>query len=540
VVVLIGLLLGLTGAGIVLAEPAEAHATVVSSSPTDGARLPSAPHTVSITFDEQVGLGEVGYLHVVNQSGHRVDVGAAFHPGQDGRIVTATLAGGLGEGIYTESYRVISADSHPVAGTVRFAVGDAVLTPQAVAGSPVDRAVGTVFVAVRVVGYAGFAMMGGLWILLTVWPAGREDSRARRIVWTGLAMIGLGALGQMFLQGPYSAGRGLASVAHLPLLQATLNSGYGELLLVRLALLLVIGIVLRPTLSGPPVTNEERLAFLGLVVTLAWTYSALGHPDTTNPSWLSISADSLHLLAMAGWLGGLFVLLVALLPRRNPVELTYVLPRFSRVAYVCVALLALTGAYAGWRGIGTLKALTTPYALLVGAKVVLFAGILVVGNLSRVAAGRALERTVHAPARIRRSILLELVVAAAVLVVTATLVAQPRGREALADEQLRPVSAAAALGGGRTVRLTIDPGHHGTVTAYVEVSAGPPLQRVRVTAALPSAQLGPIPLTLVGDGPDRYSASTQVLPVAGAWTFTIIVSTSEFDATTTDLTLHLS
>jgi len=48
VAVAIGLLL--------LATPASAHAVVVSSDPADGARLNSAPASVSIRFDEPVGL----------------------------------------------------------------------------------------------------------------------------------------------------------------------------------------------------------------------------------------------------------------------------------------------------------------------------------------------------------------------------------------------------------------------------------------------------------------------------------------------------
>ena len=57
--------------------------------------------------------------------------------------------------------------------------------------------------------------------------------------------------------------------------------------------------------------------------------------------------------------------------------------------------------------------------------------------------------------------------------------------------------------------------------------------------ALPARQLGPIPLPLAANGADLYGASGVVLPSAGNWVFTVIVSTSEFDATTTTITIHL-
>lgn len=125
---LVGVLAGLFAAGLLAAGSAGAHATVVSTDPQDGARLKSVPPSVSISFDEQVGIGGLGYLHVTDQNGHRVDTGNAFHPNGDGTKITSKLRSGLGDGTYTESYRVISADSHPVAGTVRFVVGTGALS----------------------------------------------------------------------------------------------------------------------------------------------------------------------------------------------------------------------------------------------------------------------------------------------------------------------------------------------------------------------------------------------------------------------------
>ena len=119
---LVALLVGLAGVALLFAAPASAHAEVVTSDPANGARLKTAPSSVSIRFDEAVGLGGLGYLQVTDQDGNRVDTGPATHPGNPA-IVTVDLRSDLKDGTYTESYRVISADSHPIGGVVRFVVG---------------------------------------------------------------------------------------------------------------------------------------------------------------------------------------------------------------------------------------------------------------------------------------------------------------------------------------------------------------------------------------------------------------------------------
>ena len=64
--------------------------------------------------------------------------------------------------------------------------------------------------------------------------------------------------------------------------------------------------------------------------------------------------------------------------------------------------------------------------------------------------------------RLRRSVYVEVLVALVVLGLTAVLVAEPRGKEALAAQDREPVSASAPLGGGASVTVTSDPGTHGT------------------------------------------------------------------------------
>jgi hypothetical protein len=89
------------------------------------------------------------------------------------------------------------------------------------------------------------------------------------------------------------------------------------------------------------------------------------------------------------------------------------------------------------------------------------------------------------------------------------------------------------------VSITVEPGRHGVVSAFVSLT-GPAPESLSVTAALPGADLGPIAVPLTPDGPDHYSASGVLLPHAGTWQFVVIVTTSEFDSPTTQIDIPLA
>jgi copper transport protein len=141
--------------------------------------------------------------------------------------------------------------------------------------------------------------------------------------------------------------------------------------------------------------------------------------------------------------------------------------------------------------------------------------------------------------RLRRSVFVEALIAFVVLALTGLLVAEPRGKEALAASYRKPVSSAVALGGGRTATVTADPGTHGPVNVTVELSKGPAPQSVAATATQKSRQIGPLPVKLTREANGVYDGSVA-LPVAGSWEFDLVVTQSEFDATTAsvDLSLH--
>ena len=549
------LLGGLFGCALLFAAPALAHASLVTSSPADGSRLKAAPKTVTLTFDENVGLGNLGYLHVTDQSGKRVDARAAYHPNGDGTKVADDLASGLGNGTYTASFRVLSADSHPVAGTIRFVVGNGPLVRgSAGSGATVNHVTSVAFDVARWISYAGLALVGGAWLVLLLWSAGRDDRRARQLIWGGWSAVAVGGVLELLLQGPYSAGAGPGQLFSWSLLDDTLHSTYGTLHSLRLVLLGVLAVLFARSLQADARPARWELAGVGVGIAIAWTFSAGGHGATTSPTWLSIPDDMLHVLAMATWLGGLLMLVLAVLPRREPAELRAVLPTFSSVAFVAVCVLAASGTYSAFRGIGTVDAIfTTTYGLLVVCKVALLSAILLVAQLSRrlvqrrvvayamtsaVAEAEDVDEDEIATERLRRAVFVEALIALVVLGFSSVLVSEPRGKEALAASYRNPVSAVAPLTAHTTVRVTASPGVHGPVTVTAELSDGSSPKSITATATQKSKQIGPLPIKLRHEGAGSYDGSVT-LPVSGAWEIDLVVTTSTFDATTTDVVLHL-
>ncbi len=138
-----------------------------------------------------------------------------------------------------------------------------------------------------------------------------------------------------------------------------------------------------------PLARGLALAMsLGLTAALAWT----GHAGSTAGAMgiLHLTADTLHLLAAAIWIGGL-VSLVLLLPvsrnDRTDAGVSFArnaTQRFSTMGAVIVVVVLATGIVNGWILVGSWHALiATFYGQLLILKIALFAVMLLIAAANR-------------------------------------------------------------------------------------------------------------------------------------------------------------
>jgi copper transport protein len=575
-VLLLALLGGWLLAWVVTAGPASAHATLVTTDPGEGARVAQAPSAVTLQFSEGVSLG-AGYARVLGSGGERVDTGTAS---VDGDVLSIPLRTRLPDDGYLVTYRVISADSHPVAGAFSFVVGAGDLVPTGAAGAQdrTDPFVGGGLPVTRWIGFVGLALAVGIPVLaLRCWPGGWASARLGRMATWGAVAVAVGALGSFLLQGPYAAGSGLGSLGDPTLLQATLASEAGRALLVRFVLALALAALLWRVWRRVEAPATGRVVIGGLLAAgIVVSAAAIGHPVAGSWPGLAIPVTAVHVAAMATWLGGLAGLLAGVLRADVPADdIAAAVPRYSRIAFASVVALVVSGTVQAVREVESPTALfVTAYGWVLVAKLVLVAVVLAAAGVSRVwvqqrlgvrrsrprgrrsvtahAFAAAADDGVAAAARarghvqsenaaehvpsLRRSVLVEAAVAAVVLALSAVLVGLPPARAAVAQPVDAVLQLEGAAGPSGSVQVSIDPARPGpnTLHLYLFDDSGALIQPVGITVSLTEAsqQIGPIDVKLQPGGPGHYVAEGMDIPGAGTWTLAVSVRTDEFTATT--------
>jgi copper transport protein len=550
--------------GLVLpAAPAFAHAQLLSTEPVGGT-AGDAPRRVLLRFSEPVQVSQVG-VRVFDADAERITTETARHANGKSTEVVLPLPD-LDNGAYVVTWRVTSADSHPVHGAFTFRVGpvpasgnnDQALARQLLAADGGDTAVGAVYSALRFLAYGSLVLLvGTLAFLVLIWPAGRRVARARRLVgWTGV-VLGVSTAAGIPTQALYANGLAfpeLSSVgSHL------FDSRFGQVWGARLLLLVVLAGVLVACRRWADRTFEDAAPPPGLLVAGGLTVAGLlltpalaGHAATRDLVPLAVVSDLVHLGSVSLWLGGLVCLIACVLPRRLADELSDVVPRFSRLAMAAVATILVTGLFQGWREVGSKDALTTTtYGRLLLVKFVLFGVMVGLGGLSRrwvharyrVPALRlspgpgaaALDQDSETVARLRRTVGAETVVAVVVLAVTSLLVAAEPARSALS----RPYSTELVTD-DLLINVTVDPAKAGPSDFhfYTLTPEGAVADVAEFTASLrlPDADVGPLALKIDKVAPGHYSAYGSELPLRGSWELEVVARLTEIDqvrATTT-------
>ncbi|MFD9866305.1 copper resistance CopC/CopD family protein [Streptomyces niveus] len=411
-----------------LSGTASAHAALTGSDPKDGAVVDVAPKDITLTFSEQIAMGD-NSIRVLDPSSKRVDVAKMRDLSGGGTVRYAVdLKPGLPDGTYTVAWQAVSADSHPVSGAFTFSVGapseTTATVPDQEAGGGL---VGTLYDTVRYLSYAGFVLLvGGAAFILACWQRGASVRPLQRLVVGGWVTLTAATLVLLLLRTPYTGSGKLGDAFDLGGLADVLDTKTGAALVSRLLLLgaaaLFIAVLFGAYAKRVTETESEAAAKSGtdgadnsggaddaevsggadsearkakadltfglglggtvVAAGIAGTWALSEHASTGIQTGLAMPLDVLHLLAVAAWLGGLVSLLTAL--HRTPDIERAAVRRFSRIAFTSVVVLAVTGLYQAWRQVGSWSALTdTSYGQLLLVKVALIAVLLCAAWFSR-------------------------------------------------------------------------------------------------------------------------------------------------------------
>lgn len=510
---------------IMMAGPprASAHAVLVSSSPLDGSRLRRAPLRVTLRFDEPVQI-IAGGTTVISTAGGRADTGRPT-AADGGRTVIIGLKPGLGarQASYLASYRIVSADSHVVVGSIRFAVGEdpRTISRPARSGAGPPGVVGAIGTGLT---YAGIvAAIGCLATAFLVWPSALRSTRLGPIIIGGPLLIMIGTVVELIAVTPAAQGTGWRGLLQPEDLAFTLTGHQGRLLAARFTLaaaLLPLGRAVRPSRSEPSGDRMLQVCWGVASVALIAVTAATGHGFSGSDRWLALTATAVHLAGMAVWIGGVVGLLLVIRPRlaRLPRSAGAVVDRWSRIAFIAIAALVLSGEVLAWRQVQPIEALwRTPYGITLLVKLGLAAVAVLIGwTGSRVAARRG------DVLRTGRLVITEIVIMALVVAAATVLSVTPPAK----DQYGPPVSVSVPFAGDR-LQVMIASTRRGPqqITVTPVDTSGRPLPTRALSGRLSSADAGvaAVDVRFTADG-NRWRSTDATAPLPGLWQLELTVT----------------
>jgi copper transport protein len=572
---------------VVLPTLAWGHATLLRTEPASGAIEKHPPSHVVFSFSEPVET-VFSAVRVYDAEGHRVDDAHVSHPGGRKSAVAVGLPARLPQGTYTATYRVISADGHPVSGGVVYSVGKPGMHPMQTVAELTKSGGGTrptsiPFDTARALQDAAIAVaLGGLFFFFSAWLGGLRQTatstrayetasnvfarRTQAIVLTAAGVGVLSAAAGIVLEGASATGGSVFSGAKPSVISRVLGTEFGTIWGLRVMVWALLGALilvsfareavpqLQPvTLSAAGFALPRRfpsysvLGFgLAAAVFLALSPALAGHPHTEPPRVPLVLGNFVHVAAMAVWAGGLVMLLLAMpwaareLEGADRTRLTAaVVSRFSTLAGISVALILLSGVGQSIFLVHSVdNALHTSYGHAVLIKIALVFGLLGLGAFNRQVNVPRLRRlavegaAVEAAARVlRRAVRAEVALVVVVLGTTGVLT----GLAPATKAPKGPFAATTRLGPAE-LQLTVDPARIGHNVTHVDLMnpvdgmqyAG--AKEVTLAWSLPDKQIGAITQTAEKMSPGHYIVDHSMLAVPGKWKLTITARVSEFDA----------
>jgi copper transport protein len=364
------------------ATPAAAPAALpglVSTIPADGYTVSALPALAKFNFAKPTKAAGV----TVNAAGKSLPVkDVAGTP----NTVTVDLTGVVPTETVKLVYRTKDVAGQVTSGVLSFHVldhADAAATGGVTPAGKVDDLHGWSVIS-HVSGYLAMAvLLGGLFFVSLLWPAGAQERRTRLLL-GGATFIGGGSA----IASIYIATQQVSPLSF----RDAIDQDFGRISVSVALMWLLASLLLVAMFQFPETVRKAPWRFSAVVVAvgLIRTIGMSAHGAQGTHPTIGLIVDFLHLSAVSAWVGGLAVMSVGLLPRRQLGEIATVVPRFSKVAATSVALVIASGVLLAWQVVGSFHGLwSTHYGHVLLVKVALVGFVL----MAALASKRWVEKT---------------------------------------------------------------------------------------------------------------------------------------------------
>jgi len=571
---------------LVPASTAYAHAQIVRSDPPDGSQLAQPPREVRLWYSEPIVLN-FSRARLLDGAAREIPTKGLRNDPADPHLLIFTISDDasitpLSDGVYSLSWKVLSADGHYTTGYTVFSVGSGV--PASAGSAAHDAApsqiISPVEVALRWLNYTLLAMATGSVLVATlVIRSARRDNaeralddalqhvERRMLGWAiacaiGAFIVGIGWLAWQVVSALSNVTPGASPLGIVSDLLSTTQ--WGALWLIRqgLLVLLAVALVAQRRATGAALTIATITLGLATLLVQALTGHALA---LQTDGALAVVADVAHLIAVGVWIGGLAALSVGLLVRpSNDVALNRMAllrlcwKRFSLVAAISVAVIISSGLYSTGRQVASLDALlTTVYgqAVIIKVGLVIVAGALGLLNSMllhpRVAAPLAhwLHRPVgwtplplrYLPTLALAELSIGLLVFGAAGVLTA---APPAHGPEFAPPPEYDITSASRVVNDMLVSISVKPNLPGQnvmdiTAASTRRPAPAEVLRVIVRMQYKEKDIGLLSADAQKTDPDHYLLGGNYLSLTGAWDVSIVVRRKGLEDAVADFDWHV-
>lgn len=507
-------LIGLFLVTCVTAGGALAHAALNGAVPADGSVLASAPAEMTLTFSEPVSPLT---LRLIGPDGQATPLDRFAL--KDRSLVIAAPAG-LAQGTHVISWRVVSADGHPVGGSLLFSIGAPSATAP-VAETQADAAVRVLLWASRVVLYLGlFIGCGGA--AFAAWVASPTPTARQPI--TAALLLGLLALPLSLAgQGLDALGADLSALLRPAVWRAALGTSLALTLAIAAVALASGLLALRLNGRGGRIAGIVSVGLAGLAL------ASSGHASAASPQALMRPAVFLHAAGIALWAGALLPLVQAL----KHGDATSVLRRFSsRIAAIVAALLASGLVLAVVQVERPATLIETNYGRVLLVKLALVALVLGLAGFNRwrltagVAAGR-----IPANRAMARIIVIEVALMLAIFGTAALWRFTPPPRAlALAAAQPATIHIHTLAAMADVTLTTGRTGPVGVAILLMNGEFGPlPAKELTLSFANPAAGIEAIERKATRGADGVWRIDDLSLPVPGRWSVELAILISDFE-----------